>query len=212
MRLLSAISIVLLFTAFSYGQVPYKFSAGSAAKAAEVNANDSFLLAKITALQLKCDSVANDRRVQDSLNSPKGIIVASLVAPDLNGWMPNTNHTWAVCDGDPAKKSLVIGIGLPGDSIPDLRGVFLRGLDFISSGRPTTGLDPDATRAAGSYQVDAFASHAHGTQGYVSLGGNPVDNFDHGPFSLLSSSGTSATGGPETRPRNVAVYYYIKVK
>lgn len=100
--------------------------------------------------------------------------------------------------------------------VPDLRGIFLRGLDG------TAGNDPDnTTRLAlvaggnignkvGSYQNDDFKSHTHqaGPEqkfGYDALGSN-------GDWRVNSpNKGTStATGGTETRPKNAYVLYIIK--
>ena len=81
--------------------------------------------------------------------------------------------------------------------LPDLRGEFVRGFD---NGR---GVDPG--RALGSYQLDAFKAHTHK---YFK------DNVGGSPSAGGSGSGadtpTGSTGGTETRPRNIALVYYIK--
>jgi microcystin-dependent protein len=85
--------------------------------------------------------------------------------------------------------------------IPDLRGQFLRGWD----NRATGGTDDG--RIFGSYQNDEFKSHTH----------TYTDNL--GPGFGLTFTGnsaaqdntTSATGGSETRPKNVAMLPIIKV-
>ena len=147
-----------------------------------------------------------------------------LLHPTIDGWMPGTNETWAACDGDPVKKSKVAGKGIAGDSIPDLRGVFLRGVDIITSGRAITGRDPDAgaTRKVGSYQSDIFLSHAHSASGNLNVmlsdgsgqtaAGMGAANGGGARWDFGVSVSVSSAGGSETRPKNVAVYYYIKVK
>jgi microcystin-dependent protein len=147
--------------------------------------------------------------------------------------------------------------------VPDLRGLFLRGVD---QGR---GLDPDRNSriamnggnvgdAIGSYQVDQNATHNHafsasantsgagghnhftnggaGQRGLArqSAGGerSTTDGVDsglsgieldvwyggatgiphdgHHSHSVTVSGTTGATGGAESRPKNLGVFYYIK--
>lgn len=87
-------------------------------------------------------------------------------------------------------------------NLPDLRGEFIRGLD---DGRGVDGL-----RALGSAQADAFKSHQH-TYAKTSAG---VATFfgGSGPGDTFGDSNTltTATGGTETRPRNVALLACIK--
>ena len=99
-------------------------------------------------------------------------------------------------------------------NIPDYRGEFLRGWDHA------IGRDPDrASRTdrgdtttgdnVGTKQTDGFKSHTH-----------PIPSRDGGTFNSLYVPGaqvgtaismvTSATGGNETRPRNINVMYIIK--
>ncbi|MGO4337880.1 phage tail protein [Labrys sp. KB_33_2] len=111
----------------------------------------------------------------------------------------------------------------PGDgsttfTIPDLRGYFLRAFDDAA------GIDPG--RAFGSTQGDAFASHIHFS--WDQSGGNVwntnVSNITVGPTvpgRLLGagvagvangpSMTTTATGGTETRPKNVSLLACIKI-
>ena len=92
-----------------------------------------------------------------------------------------------------------VGDGASTFGLPDLRGVFVRGLD--------NGRGQDAGRVIGSYQSDEIASHTHsgtaGDAGTLSDGGG-------GRANDLSTYTTDATGGSETRPKNVAMMYCIK--
>jgi microcystin-dependent protein len=102
-------------------------------------------------------------------------------------------------------------------TLPDLRGVFLRGADL---GR---GLDPN--RVLGSYQEDGYKSHTHAAGAAVSTGGesncqgwtpsttqaaNSFRTSDRAGRWLDSTNLNQATGGSETRPKNVAMTAYIK--
>jgi len=153
---------------------------------------------------------------------------------------------WLLCDGSTRNAkdfpSLHTAIGTAwgnGDasggsfSLPDMRGMFLRGVDENASA------DPDAAARTsirnggnsgskvGSMQEDSYASHNHveatvyttketgyyndnakkhplgGTAGVTGRSNNNYNNRYH-PY-------TSREGGSETRPKNVYVHYIIKI-
>lgn len=79
--------------------------------------------------------------------------------------------------------------------LPDLRGEFIRGLDL--------GRGIDAGRVLGSAQTDDFKSHTHPLN-LPAYSGGATPNLDaNGGSGQNYTSG--ATGGIETRPRNVAL-------
>lgn len=100
-------------------------------------------------------------------------------------------------------------------TLPDLQGQFLRGWDN------SAGTDPDAAdRTAnntggdtadhvGSEQADAFKSHIHDFD-YKANGA--ASGTDDGEIEGTPNTthDTNATGGNETRPKNVYVMYIIK--
>lgn len=99
-----------------------------------------------------------------------------------------------------------VGDGSTTFRLPDWRGLFGRGLD---NGR---GVDP--SRVLGSYQADAFASHAHNLRMDNGGGGNPstavtgqVRATDRGYFNstLTEPAGFST----ETVPKNAAAIWII---
>lgn len=88
-------------------------------------------------------------------------------------------------------------------SLPDLRGVFVRGWNFT-----TDVLTRDASRAFGTLQDDAFKAHSHTylkATGYVSADPAPGATFAFGAITA-----TGSTGGSETRPVNLAFLACIK--
>lgn len=100
-------------------------------------------------------------------------------------------------------------------SVPDARGVFLRGMN---EGRATSTGDAAGDKNIGVYQSDMVGSHSHTsvmrtyTANWVS--GGPVPALE--AQSPIPSQGRNPVtigpdGGPETRPRNIALYIYIKV-
>ena len=86
-------------------------------------------------------------------------------------------------------------------NIPDLRGEFIRGWD--------DGRGVDSGRSLGSFQADQFKSHNHNYtatnfSGHITRLTGGADSATHG------TRATTNTGGNETRPRNIALRYYIK--
>lgn len=105
-------------------------------------------------------------------------------------------------------------------NLPDLRGEFVRGWD--------DGRGVDSGRAMGSTQADAYRSHTHSVTdpGHVhsgaaqypgsgpeqNQGGSPEDRTTFNINTGSSTTGISinASGGTETRPRNVALLACVK--
>ena len=90
-------------------------------------------------------------------------------------------------------------------NLPDLRGEFLRGLDG--------GRGVDASRTLGSAQSDLLKSHTHQVQNVFSGGGTgDEENYVSNVTARRSTIDTLSSGGAETRPRNIAMNYIIKVE
>jgi phage-related tail fiber protein len=85
--------------------------------------------------------------------------------------------------------------------VPDLRGEFIRGWD------DSRGID--SGRSFGSAQADEFKSHSHTVNsGFGSYASYSFSTGD--PTWYPTSYSTNATGGTETRPRNIALLACIK--
>lgn len=85
-------------------------------------------------------------------------------------------------------------------NLPDLRGEFIRGW---SDGRSV-----DSGRTFGSAQGQDLQSHTHTTPATVTINGG--GSFGNPAGVCTIESGTGATGGAETRPRNIALLACIK--
>jgi phage-related tail fiber protein len=93
------------------------------------------------------------------------------------------------------------GDGFTSFNLPDLRGEFVRGWD--------DGRGVDSGRALGSAQGDLLKSHTHtfpnsGKSDQTGLTSAAGDN------SIAGYTATTATGGSETRPRNIALLACVK--
>ena len=88
--------------------------------------------------------------------------------------------------------------------LPDLRGEFIRGLD---SGRGV-----DSGRTLGSWQDHLIESHDHSQAGYnLTLPGTQIQWYNWSNATKANNqTRTGYTGGSETRPRNLALFYCIK--
>lgn len=133
----------------------------------------------------------------------------------------NAPAGWLACNGQAVSRTTyselfaVIGTTFGvGDqtttfNLPDLRGEFIRGWD------DSRGIDP--SRGFGSYQSDEFKSHNHLVKEGSVNPRWPTDQSEvivsGDDFTRLVSyqSTTTATGGSETRPRNIAFLPCIKI-
>ena len=173
---------------------------------------------KLQATEEKIGNLSEEATKLGGLGRPPvGTIVASLLPP----------QDFAQATGDPADfdlarshwtfaddKGKVPGTGwakLTGNKpIPDLRGMFLRG---INSSRKDGMQDPGGERHPGDYQEDRVGRHAHE---YTTAGiwGRSFQGENGQPHTAFEKGGTTANNindQVETRPRNVAVYYYIRI-
>lgn len=173
------------------------------------------------ALQIDIRKPATEGRVVSLFNErlPVGTIVPSMLDP----------RAFAKIAGDPGDFDPRTSIWVPADKrdvagsryakevsgiVPDFRGMFLRGLNYSDTDRVRSdGLqDPDgAGRRPGSIQHDAVIKHSHQMTEFQ-MGserhGSGDGAYEH---SVNTTTGVNADGGSETRPKNMAVFYYIKI-
>lgn len=98
-----------------------------------------------------------------------------------------------------------VGDGATTFNLPDLRGEFVRGFD--------NGRGIDAGRTLGSAQTDEFESHVHSVTPPASTNdtSSGLTVTGTGGVETITPYDTAATGGTETRPRNIALMYIIKI-
>lgn len=118
---------------------------------------------------------------------------------------------WLKCNGAAFTSEMYpkLAKAYPANKLPDLRGEFIRGWD--------DGRGIDSGRTLLSLQGDMFKSHSHhfreiwGANGPDATGGPYVVGADtNGSIINLVTIETSAPGGSETRPRNIAFNYIVR--
>lgn len=165
---------------------------------------------------------------------PIGTIVASVVEPaifselagDPGGFEP-TRSVWVPADGRDVSGSAYAAQHPGTTRVPDLRGLFLRGLNRFQPLDPLREdglLDPEdglldetaEKRHPYAYQWDALQQHEHettattfdwartGKAGYTGRAQNA-------PTAKVTAVMGARMSPLETRPKNAAVYYYIKI-
>ncbi|AXI02807.1 phage tail protein [Aquirhabdus parva] len=172
-------------------------------------------------------------------DSPENIPIGAIMMwPGIDNQLPSN---WMICDGKSLLKRdysvLQSRLGKywnkdSGDSsdyfnLPDLRGVFLRG---VNAERADAFRDPDVANRIrvnsdttntlnrpGTFQTSANLTHYHGL--IVGGGSNgpreaiSIDtHWDAAYNNKFGASHTAEAGGTESRPVNAYVYYIIKVK
>ena len=184
--------------------------------------------------------VAAQPPVEISRDMPVGTIVASYLSVDQFYVASKSNENspggiwtaekslWCPCDGRAVPGSLFLKIASQ-DRVPDVRGLFLRSVNVMEP-TPQVPLndshkDPES-RSVGSFQTDDIKSHSHETNtGFWPGGPNGPGRVVNqamfqngvGQVSYATPSGgaraetTTQFGGPETHPKNLAVFYYIRI-
>lgn len=131
---------------------------------------------------------------------------------------PTAPEGWLLCAGQTVSRETYAGLfaaigttygagnGSTTFRLPDLRGEFIRGLDG--------GRGVDSGRGLGTSQAQAIQQHDHQItpNAYFATDQRFVAGNYAGVYQLTGAEQrTLYGGGPETRPRNVALNYIIKI-
>ena len=176
---------------------------------------------KITSNELANDSVntseiANNAVTQAKTNNmlvPAGAVMAFAMNSAPTGWLAANGN--AISRTTYATLFAAIGTtygagnGSTTFNLPDLRGYFIRGNGTNSDGA--------ASGTFGAKQQDAFKAHTHNLivgQRNSSSGGGDVNwptQVGNGDTLGTSTANITSTGSTETRPKNIAMLYCIKI-
>lgn len=106
--------------------------------------------------------------------------------------------------------------------LPDATGRFVRSMNANgANGDPWSQEHGGAARMVGEYQDEEFKSHRHELDQMPHVGWNTEGN--NGTFRIDADDGgswggtdillvTNSKGGAETRPRNISLYLYVKIR
>ncbi|AXZ37277.1 phage tail protein [Salmonella enterica subsp. enterica serovar Mbandaka] len=119
---------------------------------------------------------------------------------------------WLKCNGAvfTAAQYPKLALAYPGLKLPDLRGEFIRGWD--------DGRGVDSGRGILTGQADAIKSHVHNSPtagasqpgaGTYEVPGASSNNL-YADYDYYRAAPTEATGGNETRPRNIAFNFIVR--
>ena len=129
---------------------------------------------------------------------PVGTIISWPVAQNPADWQnPDGSYNWLECNGQTISQTAYPELfALLGGQVPDLRGLFLRGVGGNSAG-------------LGEKQEDAFKAHSHRTPMAAKDEGG---GFYSGGSIFSGYWDTEEVGGIETRPVNQAVRYLVRAR
>lgn len=164
------------------------------------------------------------KKKRKSSDEPLGTIVASILNYGeflkLNGleFESDINKAiWVPCDGRNIGDAEGTYGAYSGGKAPDLRGLFLRAVNDMgayTASVPTPNpkhLNPEQ-KLAGQFQDYEVGEHKHGliTDNDSGAGGGP--HFKSDNQGRKRTNYTDNHEGKESRPKNISVYYYIKIR
>jgi hypothetical protein len=129
-------------------------------------------------------------------------------------------EAWVLMDGRNIAGSKLAALTKQ-EILPDARGVFIRTLNLT---RDDDHGDADNNRKVGSFQWDLLRDHTHkynkpndhGSK--IKYGGpndsefvNDKQNFETGIVTNETNDAQRPRAGIETRPKNIALYTYVKI-
>ncbi len=157
---------------------------------------------------IKIDPRKISQQTRAAINFPVGSIIASYLSPQQ--MKEKYGNEWVLADGRDISTDTEFYKTTGKTKLPDLRGMFIRGLNV---GRNDKDRDPNNKRVVGDYQPDAFQRHDHAI---VTAGvwGRSFQGENSGPKTAYKLDGKTGETGTEeeTRPKNVALYYYVKIR
>lgn len=148
-----------------------------------------------------------------------GDVKYSILSPD-KFYLVN-DSSWVLLDGRTFTETKLSSSDLnplTSDTLPDARGLFLRG---VNKGRKDNKGEVGKERVVGSYQSDRIQDHYHGIRTtnievpVVPKGNgksflNDGEDGEYNNGKIIHTNYREITG-EDTRPRNIALYIYIKV-
>jgi microcystin-dependent protein len=151
-------------------------------------------------------------KLASGVATPAGAVMAFAMNSAPAGWLAangsNVNRTTYAALFSALGTTYGAGNGSTTFALPDLRGYFVRGVGV--AGQNGANSDGTVSGTFGQKQADDLKSHTHTYSdagvSQTGLTGGPTPFANTG----TTSRTTDATGGTETRPKNIAMLYCIK--
>jgi hypothetical protein len=160
--------------------------------------------AGITSNELAANSVTTSSITFANSLLPSGAVMAFAMNTAPTGWLAADGSSIST-GGVNAALFAAIGYTYGGSggsfNLPDLRGYFVRG-------HGTNGDGTASIATFGAKQADEFKAHTHTVDNIVLVGGYQGSG---GGLVGRSQANSGSTGGTETRPKNIAMLYCIKL-
>jgi hypothetical protein len=200
-----------------------------AVKTAAIGGAVAVVVALITAMAQTKSTLADEKprfieeaRVGLSITGvPVGTVVASMLAPKEFAKLvgDETNFDTRVAQWVPADGRSVAGskyASAATSTAPDVRGVFVRGLNYSETDRNRASTEPawadtDPSRQPGSLQVDSMKEHAVMFPGRHQVMTGNTGFWTLSPQVYNGAAGIPVAGEKESRPKNIALFHYIKI-
>ncbi|MEE6128382.1 hypothetical protein V2E39_13390 [Chryseobacterium arthrosphaerae] len=196
----------------------------------------------ILTIQTDRGGISSKASAQDNFTSNKELPLGTIISSFLNfeqfntvtknnekspgGIWTSNKSKWAPADGRPVPNSKFQTLTSQ-TQVPDLRGMFLRGLNIFDPFQPVPNItvdkgDPD-NRIVGSFQPDTFQGHRHiNSDNLAENIGKESPNTPKQRMNVTGASPQNSAGkfdagfgtpriSSETRPKNISVFYYIKI-
>jgi microcystin-dependent protein len=173
----------------------------------------------ITSNELASNSVTTDKIASNAVTQtktnnslvPSGAVMAFAMNGAPSGWLAangsNVSRTTYATLFTAIGTTYGSGNGSTTFTLPDLRGYFVRGSGTNSDGTASGGF--------GGKQADSFADHNHtinsGQQNGISSGCGADNTYQKANDYACGLGTTGSSGGTETRPKNIAMLYCIKI-
>lgn len=173
---------------------------------------DKIANSSITQTKIATDSITTSAIVDGAVTQakagnmllPSGAVMAFAMNSAPAGWLAANGALVSTTTYASLFAAIGYTYGGSGGSfnLPDLRGYFVRGAGTNSDGT--------ASGTFGAKQADAFKSHNHTVVQTIDNQGS-YDSGSGRPRYGGSGDVTGSTGSTETRPRNIAMLYCIKI-
>jgi hypothetical protein len=186
-----------------------------------INTGAGTIVRRLPAIVAKPEKMSDSEKRLLSI-APVGTVVASILSwEDFKKTGKDVDKYWLPADNRPLPRDSDLSKYFNLKYAPDLRGSFIRGINKFAKDElkeiEKNKADPDGVRSPGNFQFDALQDHNHTFTyhkgGNKAGGGHNIEGPNRPMKDIWPVGGVTdkARKASETRPKNTAVYFYIKI-